>query len=56
MGARLLLKLLEQPLIDYAMITQRLDAVKMLKENMITREEIGNISVRYMIWKGLWAR
>lgn len=40
MGARLLRSWLEQPLIDYAMITQRLDAVKMLKENMITREEI----------------
>ena len=40
MGARLLRNYLEQPLIDYEMITQRLLAVDQLKENMITREEI----------------
>jgi len=40
MGARLLRSYLEQPLVDYEMITQRLAAVKSLKENMITREEI----------------
>ncbi len=40
MGARLLRSYLEQPLIDYDMINQRLEAVALLKENMITREEI----------------
>jgi DNA mismatch repair protein MutS len=40
MGARLLRNYLEQPLIDHEMIIQRLSAVKQLKENMITREEI----------------
>lgn len=40
MGARLLRNYLEQPLIDYDMITLRLEAVSELKENMITREEI----------------
>lgn len=40
MGARLLRSYVEQPLIDYDMITQRLEAVSQLKENMITREEI----------------
>lgn len=40
MGARLLRSYVEQPLIDYDMINQRLSAVKQLKENMITREEI----------------
>jgi DNA mismatch repair protein MutS len=40
MGARLLRGFMEQPLIDYDMINQRLKAVSQLKENMITREEI----------------
>ena len=40
MGARLLRNFLEQPLIDFDMINHRLSAVKELKENMITREEI----------------
>lgn len=40
MGARLLRSYLEQPLIDYNLIIKRLEAVKQLKENMITREEI----------------
>lgn len=40
MGARLLRKFMEQPLIDYDMINQRLEAVAQLKENMITREEL----------------
>jgi DNA mismatch repair protein MutS len=40
MGARLLRSYMEQPLIDYDMINQRLDAVNELKDNMITREEI----------------
>ncbi len=40
MGARLLRSFMEQPLIDYDMITQRLEAVAQLKDNMITREEI----------------
>ncbi|HKL98928.1 MAG TPA: DNA mismatch repair protein MutS [Mobilitalea sp.] len=40
MGARLLRSYMEQPLIDYDMINQRLDAVAQLKDNMITREEI----------------
>ena len=40
MGARQLRNFMEQPLIDYEMINQRLEAVSQLKENMITREEI----------------
>ena len=40
MGARLLRSYMEQPLIDFDMINQRLDAVAELKENMISREEI----------------
>lgn len=40
MGARLLRNYLEQPLIDYEMITQRLFAVDELKENIISREEL----------------
>ncbi len=40
MGARLLRGFMEQPLIDYEMITQRLEAVNQLKDNMISREEI----------------
>lgn len=40
MGARLLRSFMEQPLIDYDMIIQRLEAVSELKENMISREEI----------------
>lgn len=40
MGARLLRSFMEQPLIDYDMINQRLDAVSQMKDNMITREEI----------------
>ncbi|HKL80415.1 MAG TPA: DNA mismatch repair protein MutS [Mobilitalea sp.] len=40
MGARLLRSYMEQPLIDYDMINQRLEAVAQLKDNMITREEI----------------
>ncbi len=40
MGARLLRSYMEQPLIDFEMINQRLEAVTELKENMISREEI----------------
>ncbi len=40
MGARLLRSYMEQPLIDYDLIIQRLQAVSQLKDNMITREEI----------------
>ncbi|MBP1754095.1 MAG: mutS [Firmicutes bacterium] len=40
MGARLLRSFMEQPLIDYDMINQRLEAVSQMKDNMITREEI----------------
>ncbi len=40
MGARLLRNYLEQPLIDYDMINERLEAVRQLKENMILREEL----------------
>lgn len=40
MGARLLRNYVEQPLIDFDMINQRLLAVKQLKDNMITREEL----------------
>ena len=40
MGARLLRSFMEQPLIDYELINQRLEAVDQLKENMITREEM----------------
>lgn len=40
MGARQLRNYIEQPLIDYDMINQRLSAVEHLKDNMITREEI----------------
>lgn len=40
MGARLLRNYIEQPLIDYELIHQRLEAVHQLKDNMITREEM----------------
>jgi DNA mismatch repair protein MutS len=40
MGARLLRSYMEQPLIDYDLINERLEAVSQLKDNMITREEI----------------
>ena len=40
MGARLLRSFMEQPLIDYDMITKRLEAVSQMKDNMISREEI----------------
>lgn len=40
MGARLLRKYVEQPLIDAAAIRARLDAVEELKNNAITREEL----------------
>ena len=40
MGARLLRKYIEQPLIDRALIEKRLDAVEELKENAISREEL----------------
>lgn len=40
MGARLLRKYIEQPLIDREAIEQRLNAVEELKENAISREEI----------------
>ncbi len=40
MGARLLRKYVEQPLIDKEEINARLDAVGELKENAITREEL----------------
>ncbi len=40
MGARLLRQMVEQPLIQKQAITERLDAVEMLKDNMMAREEI----------------
>ena len=40
MGARLLRKYIEQPLIDRTMIEERLEAVKELKNNAISREEL----------------
>lgn len=40
MGARLLRNYIEQPLIISTMIRERLEAVRNLKDNMITREEI----------------
>jgi len=40
MGARLLRKYVEQPLIEKEEITARLDAVEELKDNAITREEL----------------
>lgn len=40
MGARLLRSYMEQPLIDYTLINERLEAVSQLKNNMITREEM----------------
>ncbi len=40
MGARLMRKYVEQPLIDREEINARLDAVEELKENAITREEL----------------
>lgn len=40
MGARLLRNYIEQPLIDCDLIKQRLEAVRQLKDNMITREEM----------------
>ena len=39
MGARLR-NYIEQPLIDHKLIKYRLEAVRLLKDNMITREEI----------------
>ncbi len=40
MGARMLRKMVEQPLIKKSEITQRLDAVEMLVDNVMAREEI----------------
>ncbi|NLK28242.1 MAG: DNA mismatch repair protein MutS [Clostridiales bacterium] len=40
MGARLLRNYIEQPLIDQDMIQKRLMAVRQLKDNMMTREEL----------------
>ncbi len=40
MGARMMRSFLEQPLIEKAEISRRLDAVEELKEHMITREEL----------------
>ncbi len=40
MGARLLRKFVEQPLIETKEINERLDAVEELKDNAITREEL----------------
>ena len=40
MGARMLRKMLEQPLIHKKSIMDRLDAVEMLKENVMAREEL----------------
>lgn len=40
MGARMLRKFVEQPLIEKASVEQRLDAVEELKDNAICREEI----------------
>ena len=40
MGARLLRKWLEQPLLDKARIDTRLDSVGVFKDNIIEREEI----------------
>ena len=40
MGARMLRKMVEQPLIHKKSIMDRLDAVEMLKENVMAREEL----------------
>ena len=40
MGARMLRNMLEQPLIQKKEITDRLDAVEMLKDNLMAREEL----------------
>lgn len=40
MGARMLRKMIEQPLIEKNAIIKRLDAVEMLKDNMMAREEL----------------
>ncbi len=40
MGARMLRKMIEQPLIEKNAIQKRLDAVEMLKDNMMAREEL----------------
>ncbi|MCD8019657.1 MAG: DNA mismatch repair protein MutS, partial [Clostridiales bacterium] len=40
MGARMLRNMVEQPLIKKGEITDRLDAVEMLKENVMAREEL----------------
>ncbi len=40
MGARMMRSFLDQPLIEKAEISRRLDAVEELKEHMITREEL----------------
>ncbi len=40
MGARLLRSYVEQPLIDTAMINERLDAIEEINDNYITREEL----------------
>ena len=43
MGARLLRKWVEQPLINSADINKRLDAVEELKDDLFTREEIKDV-------------
>ena len=40
MGARMLRKMIEQPLIHKTAIQDRLDAVEMLKDNLMAREEL----------------
>ncbi len=40
MGARMLRKMIEQPLIHKKAIMERLDAVEMLKDNLMAREEL----------------
>ena len=43
MGARLLKRWIEQPLVDYKEIQKRIDSVGELKENLFTREEFKDI-------------
>lgn len=47
MGARLLRKWVEQPLINSADINKRLDAVEELKDDLFTREEIKDVHFDY---------
>lgn len=48
MGARMLRKMIEQPLIHKTAIQDRLDAVEMLKDNLMAREELREYMNSYL--------